>query len=48
MDMAVEQGIEDELGIALVVAHLCLIGEPFAFLLKGEADGVDAGTVIVE
>ena len=48
VDMAVEQGIEYELGIALVIAHLRLIGEPFAFLLEGETDGVDAGAVVVE
>ena len=48
MDMAVDEGIEDELRIFSVVTDLSLIGQPFAFLDQAQADGVDLDAVVIE
>ena len=48
VEMAVDEGVEDELRILAVVAHLPLIGQPLAFLYETQADGVDQETVVVE
>ena len=48
VDMAVNKGIEHELGIATVVADLSLVGQTVAFLCEAQSDGVDADTVVVQ
>ena len=48
MEMAVDKGIEHELWISFVVAHLSLIGHSVAFLSEVQTDGVDADAVVVE
>ena len=48
MKMSVNQGIEDELRVLLIVAHLCLIGQSLAFLRQSEADGINEDTVVVQ
>ena len=48
VDVSVEQGVEHELRVAAVVAHLTLIGHPLALLGECQPDGVDAGRVVVQ
>ena len=48
VDMPVDEGVEDELRIPLVVAHLSLIGQSLALLCQVQAHGVDAGAVVVQ
>ena len=48
VEVTVEEGIEHELRVLLVVAHLSLITEPLASLREVQADGVDARAVVVE
>ena len=46
VDVSVEQGVEHELRVASVVAHLSLVCQPLAFLRECQLDGVDAGGVV--
>ena len=46
VDMAVDEGVEHELRIALVVTYLSLIGQTLAFLCEVQVDGVDTDAVI--
>ena len=46
VEVAVEQGVEHELRVASVVAHLTLVGQSFTLLRQGKFDGVDAGGVV--
>ena len=46
--MTVDEGIEDVLRILAIIAHLCLIGQPVAFLGERQSDGVDASRVVDE
>ena len=48
MYMAVDEGIEHELRVPAVVAHLSLIGEAVTLLCQVQMDGVYAGAVIVQ
>ena len=48
VDVAIEEGVEDELRVLLVVADLSLISQPIVFLYETQADGVDLDAVVVE